>query len=102
MAILKKYLKAKPVCNVTFSIDAKVGKKYKSASVVGDFNNWEQKKNEMKQLKTGKFKATIQLPCDHEYQFRYILDGTTWENDNAADKYVVTSFGDSDNCVINI
>jgi len=74
MSVIKKYLKSKPVCSVTFSIDNDLGKNYKTASVVGDFNNWDATANPMKQLKSGQFKANIKLPKGNEYQFRYLLD----------------------------
>ena len=38
MSIKKQFMKAKPVCKVTFSIEAKDAK---FAAVVGDFNNWD-------------------------------------------------------------
>jgi len=31
-----------------------------------------------------------------------LLDGKTWENDNDADRFVITSFGDSENSVIKV
>ncbi len=102
MPIIKKYLKTKPVCNVTFSISAKDGKGFKTVSVVGDFNDWNPKTNMMKKLKSGEFKSIIKLACDNEYQFRYFLDGETWKNENESDRFVVTSFGDSENSVIKI
>ena len=39
MSVKKQFIKTKPVCKVTFTIDAKDAT---SASVVGDFNNWNQ------------------------------------------------------------
>ena len=102
MSVIKKYLKNKPVCSVTFSIGSDLGKNYKTASVVGDFNNWDANANPMKQLKSGQFKTNIKLSSDNEYQFRYLLDGKTWENDNDADRFVITSFGDSENSVIKV
>ena len=54
----------------------------------------------MKKLKNGDFKATIKLHRDKEYKFRYFIDGTRWENDWCADKYVPNTFGSDDSLVI--
>ena len=54
----------------------------------------------MKPLKDGVLNLTVNLEKGHEDQFRYLLDGQTWENDDGADKYVRTPFGDSDNSVV--
>ena len=40
MAIKKQFIKSKPVCKVTFSLEALEAE---SVSVVGDFNNWDEK-----------------------------------------------------------
>ena len=58
MAIKKQYLKSKPVCKVTFSIEAEDAKK---VSVVGSFNDWNAKKAPLKKLKNGTFKGTLDL-----------------------------------------
>ena len=54
MSIKKQFIKTKPVCKVTFSIEAKDAK---FAAVVGDFNNWNPKEGELSKLKNGTFKG---------------------------------------------
>ena len=54
----------------------------------------------MKKLKSGVFKATVKLETGKEYQFRYLIDGTTWENDWEADKYVPNTMSFEDNSVV--
>ena len=49
MAIKKQVIKTKPVVKVTFSIEAKEAN---TASVVGDFNNWNPAEGELSKLKT--------------------------------------------------
>ena len=44
--------------------------------------------------------VTIDLEPDREYQFRYLLNDKTWENDCEADKYVLHPYGDSENSVV--
>ena len=50
MAIKKQFIKTKPVCKVTFSIEAKEAK---TVSVIGDFNNWNPAEGELSKLKNG-------------------------------------------------
>jgi 1,4-alpha-glucan branching enzyme len=100
MSIKKQYLKSKPVCKVTFRISEKLGNSASAAYVVGEFNDWNSSSTPMKKLKTGAFTTTLNLEKGKEYQFRYLLDNMTWENDADADKYVPTPFGDCENSVI--
>jgi hypothetical protein len=53
----------------------------------------------MKAAKDGSFSVQIDLDTDKEYRFRYLLDGSKWVNDDEADKYVASEFGDK-NCVV--
>ena len=54
----------------------------------------------MKKLKNGTFTATLDLETGKAYEFRYCLDGETWENDDAADKYVPTGVSLEENSVV--
>lgn len=56
----------------------------------------------MKLQKDGSFSLTINLEKGREYQYRYLLDGYIWENDDCADKYVRSPYGDSDNSVVDL
>lgn len=100
MALTKKYLKTRPVCKVTFKIEPEKGKNYKTASLLGDFNNWDANSNPMKKLKNGGFSITLDLDVNREYKFRYLFDGVTWDNEPQADKSVPTPFGDSEDSVV--
>ena len=98
MAIKKQYLKSKPVCKVTFSIEAEEAKK---VSVVGSFNDWNTKKAPLKKLKNGTFKGTIDLEKDTAYEFKYVVDGD-YVNDAAADAYAWNDFAGAENSVVNV
>ncbi len=100
MSLKKQYLKSKPICKVTFKISDKEVNGAKSVCIVGDFNNWRKKATPMKSLKNGAFTATIDLEPNKEYQFKYILDGTEWENDWNADRYIPSPIGNWDNSVV--
>ena len=98
MAIKKQYLKSKPVCKVTFSIEAEDAKK---VSVVGSFNDWNAKKAPLKKLKRGVFKGTIDLDKDSSYEFKYLVDGE-YLNDAAADAYAWNDFAGAENSVVTV
>jgi len=50
MAIKKQFLKSKPVCKVTFSIQAENAE---NVAVVGSFNDWSETATPLKKLKNG-------------------------------------------------
>jgi len=98
MAIKKQYLKSKPICKVTFSVPAKNAKK---VVVAGDFNKWDTKKPQLRKLKNGTFKGTIDLEKDKSYQFKYIIDGT-YLNEEQADGYVWNDFAGTENSLLEL
>lgn len=103
MSLKKQFLKSKPVCKVTFSLPAEEAPEAKKVAVVGDFNDWKEKKAlVMKKLKDGSFKGAVDLPVNGEYQFRYLVDGARWVNDPEADKYVNSGVSFEDNSVVII
>ncbi|MEL7532871.1 MAG: isoamylase early set domain-containing protein [Bacteroidota bacterium] len=99
MSIKKKELKSKPVVKVTFRLPKGVATAAKEVALVGDFNEWNKDAAPMKPLKSGDFTTTVELDKGNEYQFRYLIDGETWTNDDSADKYVASPFG-ADNSVV--
>ncbi len=102
MSIKKQYLKTKPVANVTFQVPAEKVTGADKVNVVGEFNGWDEYGLEMTKLKSGAFKATVKLETGKEYQFRYLIDGSSWENDEEADKYVPNNFTFEDNSVVEL
>jgi 1,4-alpha-glucan branching enzyme len=97
--IKKQFLKSKPVCKATFTLPAEAAPEAKTVEILGDFNNWKEGV-EMKKQKNGIFKAIVELEAGKEYQFRYLIDGETWENDWEADKYVSTPYGTENSVVV--
>ena len=94
----RQFLKNKPiskVCKVTFKFKTEA----KDLVLVGDFNGWDETATPMKKSKDGTFSVTVEMDTGYEQQFRYLADGHIWLNDEAADKYVVSSLG-SENSVI--
>lgn len=67
--------------------------------VCGDFNDWSTDQHPLNQLKSGAFVVTLPLESGRAYRYRYLLDGTRWENDWEADDYVPNQFGGDDSVV---
>jgi 1,4-alpha-glucan branching enzyme len=91
----KVYLRGKHVCKATFKLPKVAAPDAKCVCVVGDFNNWSIHANPMKKLKNGDYTITLDLEPGREYQFRYLIDESRWENDWNADKYVKSCYGDN-------
>ena len=102
MSITKKFLKSKPVCKVTFKLSKQQVNGASFIHLVGDFNQWDKAAKPMKALKNGGFTANLDLEQGKAYQFRYLVDGETWMNDEEADKMAPTPFGDAHNSVIEL
>lgn len=100
MALSKQYLKTKPVCKVTFLVPAEQAASANTVEVLGEFNNWQA--TALKKQKNGDFTTTLTLPKDQEFQFRYLLDGSVWQNDNAADAYVPSPISYDENSVLRV
>lgn len=100
MAIAKQFLKSKPIAKVTFELPAEAVNGAKAVALVGEFNNWDISALTLKKQKDGSYKTTVELPVGSEYQYRYLLDGSKWENDWAADKYVASSVSGVENSVV--
>lgn len=98
MAIKKQFIKTKPVVKVTFTVDAKQAN---TAAVVGDFNNWNVKDGELSKLKNGTFKGVFDINKEASYEFRYLIDGT-FVNDDQADSYRWNEFAGAENSVLEL
>lgn len=98
MAIKKQYLKSKPVCKVTFAIEAEEAQ---NVALVGSFNEWNTEATQLTKLKNGTFKGTVDLEKDNSYEFRYVVDGT-YVNDEQADAYQWNEFAAAENGVLNL
>ena len=100
MSIKKQPNKRMSVCTVTFQLTKGKVATAKDIHLVGDFNSWDTKATPMKKQRDGSFSVTLDLDLGKEYQYRYLIDGTNWENDSGADKFVSSPFGDSENSVV--
>ncbi len=80
---------------VTFHVSANIGAT--TADLVGEFTDWRLVA--MDAAPDGSLSLSVDLPVEHAYRFRYLLDGERWENDWAADRYVPNDHGGDDSVV---
>lgn len=92
----KRFFKTKPTCQVTFHLPKEV--EAKRANLVGEFNDWDETADPMRKVK-GVWKTTLELNQGKAYEFRYLVNGSEWHNDDAADRYVPNDVG-SENSVV--
>jgi 1,4-alpha-glucan branching enzyme len=100
MSLKKQFLKSKPVCKVTFRLEATEAEGATKVQLLGDFNNWDRTVEPMTALKSNDFTATLELETGKEYQFRYLIDDNIWKNETQADGLVANSFG-AENSVVS-
>lgn len=100
MSLKKQYLKSKDQCKVTFRLPKAAAPDAATVHIVGEFNNWSTVATPMQRLKSGDFKAIVSLAPSRSYQFRYLIDQTSWENDWEADSYVQSDYGNCENSVV--
>ena len=76
---------------VTFELPAEVAAA--SVSVVGSFNEWNPEKHLMKlDGKKEKWTRSISFKPGDTHEFRYLIDGDSWRNDESADRYTANPF----------
>jgi 1,4-alpha-glucan branching enzyme len=85
--------------NVAFSLPAAVDAG--DVALCGDFNNWSPTATRLKRGKDRVWRVTIQLQKGNSYRYRFLLDGSNWENDWSADDYVRNPHG-TDDSVVNV
>jgi len=97
----KQFSKSKPACKVTFSLPKEAVTKGKSVALVGEWNDWNEKKAVKMKAGKGNYTATVELETGRNYEFRYLIGKSKWENDWQADGYVPNPFG-FDNSVVSV
>lgn len=97
--LLKKYLKSRPACKVTFVLPKDAAPGAESVCILGDFNNWSAEANPLRRVEEGDFTVTLELETGRAYRFRYMIDGWKYENDWFADRYEPNPYGGEDSVV---
>lgn len=98
MAIKKQFLKSRPICKVTFTVEAEGAGQ---VAVVGDFNAWDPEAGALKKQKGGSFKGSFDLPKEQSYEFRYLIDGT-FSNEPGADRFQWNAYAGAENGVLDV
>lgn len=89
VAMLKKrFFKTKAECEVSFELDSSDAEQ---VELLCEANGWQP--IPMKKAKTGKFRTRMRLPKEQRFQFRYLVDGRAWVNDENADDFLPNGFG---------
>ncbi len=101
MSVTKKMQAGKSTCQLTFELPLDAAQGANQIQVLGDFNNWNPA--EATAMKKGKnaYTAQVSVEAGASYQFKYLVDGQQWINDNQADRYVAGPFG-AENSVLDI
>ncbi|PTM15709.1 MAG: glycoside hydrolase [Bacteroidetes bacterium] len=94
--IQKEFTPKRTVCKVQFQIPAEWADK--SVAVAGDFNDWNTEADFLQKEEAG-WSGVVRLKPEQEYRFKYFVDGERWQNDDAADAYVMNEFGTDDSLV---
>lgn len=80
---------------VTFILEAKGAK---NIALMGDFNNWNEKKHPMKKKDKDLWKKTVFLNSGR-YEYRFLVDGQ-WQNDPGNNQLCKNRFGTYNNFFI--
>lgn len=83
--------RAIPMSRITFRLPKEAVPHAQIVTIVGDFNNWDLTEAKMRKLESGDFELTMELPCNREYSFRYIIDSHVWEKEWFADRHIPDS-----------
>ncbi len=102
MSLKKQFLKSKATCKVTFTANAELIAGAREVALLGEFNNWDPSEDTMRKLKDGSFTKTLELQAGKEYQFRYLVDGEKWINDEGADKFAHSGVAAEQNSVVSL
>jgi len=89
------------ISKVTFKLTKEIALSAANVFLAGDFNGWDTESIPMKKMKSGEFSVSVNLEKGKEYQFKYLLDGWAWLNENEADNYVPNEF-QTDNSVVMV
>lgn len=77
---------------VTFGLPSSIWAE--TVHLVGDFNGWNRRSHPLTRSRDdGSWEITLEFDKNRTYQFRYLVDGSDWQNDWNADRYMPNPFG---------
>lgn len=92
----KRYFKTKDEFEVTFE---HTDEKAKKVALVSEINGWQPVKMS-KRKADGVFYTKLRMPANRQYQYRFLVDGERWTNDQQADSYAQNEFGEQNSVVV--
>jgi 1,4-alpha-glucan branching enzyme len=99
----EKIYKTKDYNQITFTLSEglveKFGDSIETVHLVGEFNDWDPTATPLKESK-GEWKVNLKLDKGKEFQYRFLINGTEWENDWEAHKYVSGNAGEDNSVVV--
>ncbi len=95
--ITKSFNKSKNKYKVTFELPTDAVGEGRDVRVLGNFNDWSWDNGMTMSNGKGVYKAATELPAGH-YQFRYLVDGQHWANDDQAEAYTDSGYGSTNCC----
>jgi 1,4-alpha-glucan branching enzyme len=95
--ISKSYYNNGRTCRVTFR--ACPADPAETVHLVSNVDDWDTAARPMTKRKDGCFSTSLVLSSGARVQFRYLVDGERWVNDDEADELISNEFGDSDGVV---
>jgi hypothetical protein len=95
--ILREHSKDIKSCLINFLIPNEITCGASSVAVADSFNNGDPHSHLMEKQANVNFRLDVALEPDREYKFRYIINGSCWENVHNADRYYLSDFSSCDN-----
>jgi 1,4-alpha-glucan branching enzyme len=102
MSISTKYIKARPVGKVRFTLEAGDSGGAEQVFLVGSFNGWSETANPMKRNNNGDFTLDLEFARGEEVAFRYLTGGGRWLNEKDADEFRYCEFAGADNSILKL
>ena len=68
-------------------------------SLIGEFNDWKEDVDFLTQDRDGHWRATLDLPVGHRYEFHYLIDGHN-QIDLRADGLSLGGYGEQNSIVL--
>ncbi|HZS00952.1 MAG TPA: isoamylase early set domain-containing protein [Chloroflexota bacterium] len=96
--VKKKPLQGSDKVSVTFETPPRPDAR--SVALAGDFNRWDPAATPMKQRKDGCWSATLRLPRNREFGYRFVVDGQQWVTDDHADRTEPNEHGETNGIVV--
>lgn len=96
----RAYSRDKTRCAVTFSLPKEAAPDAKTVAVAGTFNDWSVDRHPLKRGRDGSYSVQLELDAGKTYEFRFVIDGTRWENAWNADNYVWNESSQCSNSVV--